>query len=103
MTAVWWVEIPISLFVAVYGGAWLAELLAGHAYVYHGAAFGLANLVAAIITVLKEKPSLKERVRSASRLRSPYSSVLVLSVVFLLMETFAFIAAAGALAALRRV
>lgn len=94
MTAVWWIEIPVSLFAAIFGGGWLGLWLAGQPYL--GAAFGLCNLLAAVVMVAKEKPSLKERVKAASAMRTPYSSVLGLVAVLLLLEALAFLAAAGA-------
>ena len=84
-----WVSLlAVNGFVALYGGAWLGQLLTGQPSI--GAALGLCNLLAAVIIRAKEKPSLSRRVHALVRDASPYSSILVLLVVFSLTEAAAF-------------
>lgn len=84
----WATTLALNGFVALYGGAWLGQLLTGQPY--GGAFLGLCNLLAAVIIRAKEKPSLSRRVHALVRDASPYSSVLVLLVVFSLAEAAAF-------------
>ena len=84
----WASMLAVTGFVALYGGAWLGQLLTGQPYV--GAALGLCNLLAAVTIRVKEKPSLSRRVRALVRDSSPYSSIMVLLVVFSLTEATAF-------------
>lgn len=95
-TGVWWsATIALNGFLAVYGGGWLGEWLVHQPYI--GAAVGLLNLTAALLIRAKEKPNLGQRVQAAMRNRAPYSSVMVLVVVFSLAECVVFLTVAGAL------
>jgi|CXWL01.1.fsa_nt_gi putative copper export protein len=91
----WSLIIALNGILAVYGGAWLAKLLAVQPLI--GAALGLGNLACALLIRAKEKPNIGQRVQAAMRNRSPYSSVLVLLVVFSLAEVVAYFIAASAL------
>ena len=90
----WAATIALGGVVAVYGGGWLGRILVQQPYV--GAAVALFNLAAALLIRAKERPNLGQRVQAAMRNRSPYSSVLVLLVVFSLAEVVAYFIAAGA-------
>lgn len=90
----WSCIITLNGILAVYGGAWLGQWLVQQPYV--GAAVGLLNLAAALLIRVKERKNLGERVQAAMRNRSPYSSVMVLVVVFSLAEVVAFLTVAGA-------
>lgn len=89
MTGAWWVALPVNVFVAVYGGAWLAAFLAAPPLI--GAALGLGNLLTAVVMVAKERPHVRERVRAAAQHRSPYSSLMLVATAFSLIEAVVFL------------
>lgn len=90
----WVATIALGGIVAVYGGGWLGRILVQQPYV--GAAVGLLNLAAALLIRVKEKPNIGQRMQAAMRNRSPYSSVMVVLVVFSLAEVVAYLTVAGA-------
>ncbi len=89
MTAAWWVVLPVNVFVAVYGGAWLAAFLAVPPLI--GAALALGNLLTAVVMVAKERPRVRERVHAAAQHRSPYSSLMIVTAAFSFVEAAAFL------------
>lgn len=91
----WACIIALNGFLALYGGAWLGKWLVQQPAI--GAAVGLLNLAAALLIRVKERPTIGQRMQAAMRNRSPYSSVMVVLVVFSLAEVVAYLTVTGAL------